>query len=217
VLAQTDHQVGLLDRNYRRLAAVAPMALDVPATAPSHASRDIDVLWVANLRALKRPELFVELAHRLPRHRFHLVGGPVEGELEVHRALLAAAATVPNLTLHGRVGFADTLALFARARMFVSTSLIEGFPNTFLQAWAREVPSASFFDPDGVVERERLGTRVDSFDALVAAVDGVLGQPRHLATLAANCGQYMRTHYARGQLLRPYVDAIERVMRQQVA
>jgi glycosyltransferase involved in cell wall biosynthesis len=40
----------------------------------------------------------------------------------------------------------------------VSTSLHEGMPNTFLEAWSLGVPVLTLaFDPDGVVEREGLG------------------------------------------------------------
>jgi glycosyltransferase involved in cell wall biosynthesis len=212
VLAQTEHQQALLHRHYGIESSLAPMALDVPATAPEAMHRDIDVLWVANLRALKRPELLVEAARRLPQHRFHLVGGMVDGEPEVHRNLVTLAGETPNLTLHGRVGFRDTLALFDRARLFVSTSLIEGFPNTFLQAWAREVPSVSFFDPDGLVSHHGLGRQVGSVDELVEAIDSFLGHAPRLRQAAESCGRFMRMRYPANQLLAPYQTAFAHAM-----
>ena len=44
---------------------------------------------------------------------------------------------LPNVTMLGPVRYRDTGALFDRARIFLNTSSIEGFPNTFLQAWIR--------------------------------------------------------------------------------
>ena len=48
-------------------------------------------------------------------------------------------------------------ALYDRAKVLVNTSDVEGFPNSYLQAWIRGVPVVTLIDPDGVIEREGLG------------------------------------------------------------
>ena len=62
--------------------------------------------------------------------------------------------------------YADSGALFDRAKIFLNTSSIEGFPNTFLQAWIRGVPVVTFFDPDSLVQRLQLGTVANSVDEM---------------------------------------------------
>jgi hypothetical protein len=151
--------------------------------------------------------MLVEAARRLPQLRFHLVGGATEAEPEVAERVKQAARDVPNLTLHGRRGYRDTLTLFARARVFVSTSHTEGFPNTFLQAWAHEVPSVSFFDPDGLVARHGLGAHIDSVDALVQAIERLSSDATHHAHAAQACRGFMHTRYRRDTLLAPYEHA----------
>lgn len=213
VLAQTPLQIDLLQQHHGLHATPAPMLIDLPEDTPAaqQAPRDIDVLWVANLRALKRPEMLVDAARRLPHLNFHLVGGATEGEPEVAERVAQAARGVPNLTLHGRRGYRDTLTLFTRARVFVSTSHTEGFPNTFLQAWANEVPSVSFFDPDGLVERHRLGVRIDAPEALVRAIERLCADPVHHAHAAQACRMFMRTRYRRDALLAPYAETFMRL------
>jgi glycosyltransferase involved in cell wall biosynthesis len=213
VLAQTPLQVQLMQQHHQITATLAPMLIQLPDDQAdgSQAERDIDVLWVANLRALKRPEMLVEAARRLPQLRFHLVGGATEAEPEVAERVKQAARDVPNLTLHGRRGYRDTLTLFARARVFVSTSHTEGFPNTFLQAWAHEVPSVSFFDPDGLVERHGLGARIESLDALVQAIERLSSDATHHSAAAQACRSFMRTRYRRDALLAPYEQAFRQL------
>ena len=64
----------------------------------------------------------------------------------------------------GAVRYAESGALFDRAKLFLNTSSIEGFPNTFLQAWIRGVPVVSFFDPDSLLRRMQLGCVAESLD-----------------------------------------------------
>lgn len=99
------------------------------------------VLWVGTIKNLKRPELFLELARRLPDLRFRLVGG---GDANLLAQLRAAGLN--NLEVTGFVPYAQVAQQFAGARVFVNTSEFEGFPNTFLQAWSRAIPTVSFFD-----------------------------------------------------------------------
>jgi len=78
-----------------------------------------------------------------------VIGGGDPGSAgQAYAADLRNAATnLPNVRMLGFVPFAEADRLFDGARLPLSTSLFEGFPNTFLQAWARGVPSVGFIDP----------------------------------------------------------------------
>jgi glycosyltransferase involved in cell wall biosynthesis len=72
------------------------------------------------------------------------------------------------------VHYRESGGLFDRAKVFLNTSSIEGFPNTFLQAWIRGVPVVTFFDPDGLVQRVPLGRVAQSLDDMREAIRGLL-------------------------------------------
>jgi glycosyltransferase involved in cell wall biosynthesis len=58
----------------------------------------------------------------------------------------------------GALPLEEVNALLAKAAVFVNTSRAEGFPNTFIQAWMREVPVLSLqVNPDNVLERHQVG------------------------------------------------------------
>ena len=136
--------------------------------------KDIDVLWVGNLRPLKRPELVLELARQLPGVKFTLAGGPMPGGQTYYDDMIAAAARLANVTMLGPVRYRDSGGLFDRARLLLNTSTIEGFPNTFLQAWVRGLPVVTFFDPDGLVQRLPLGRVARSLDDMREGIRGLL-------------------------------------------
>lgn len=136
-------------------------------------------LWVGALAEVKDPLSYVELARRVPEARFTMIGGVRAGSEVLAEAVRVAAAEVPNLTLLAPPGRAATLEAYGAAVALVSTSRFEGFPNTFLEAWARGTPVLSLrADPDGVVERHRLGVvGHGSIDRLAASIRALAAEP----------------------------------------
>src|SRR5439155_5978297 len=106
----------------------------------------------------KKPLAFVELARSLPEAKFWMVGVPVPGHEKLATEVAEAAATVPNLELVAPRPRQELLELTERAVAVVNTADFEGMPNIFLEGWTRGVPALSLtHDPDGVIERHRLG------------------------------------------------------------
>jgi glycosyltransferase involved in cell wall biosynthesis len=172
IVAQSEQQRTLLRQNYGLKSEVLDMAVEMPSGPQP--KKDIDVLWVSNLRPVKRPEVVLDLARRLPNVRFTLAGGALPGAEDYYRTVREAASSIPNLTCPGAVPYSDVGALFSRAKIFLNTSQIEGFPNTFLQAWVRGVPVVTFFDPDSLVKQRQLGRTATDFDDMVDAIQSLL-------------------------------------------
>jgi glycosyltransferase involved in cell wall biosynthesis len=85
---------------------------------------------------------------------------------------------LPNLEVLGFQPLPEVEKQFDRARVLISTSEMEGFPNVFLQAMRRGIPIVSFVDPDGMVgANPELGEIVDSELALLAAVQEMARLP----------------------------------------
>ena len=179
VAVQTGVQARMLEENHDLRSSVVNMLVEPPprrAAGEPEQRKDIDVLWIGNLRALKRPELALELARQLPQVSFVLAGGPLPSVASriYFEDVKAAAARLPNVRMPGAVRYTDSGAWVDRAKVFLNTSSIEGFPNTFLQAWIRGVPVVSFFDPDGLIRRLQLGAVTHSLDDMREAIRGLL-------------------------------------------
>lgn len=172
IVAQSEQQRTLLRQNYGVKSEVLDMAAEMPSGPQP--DKDIDVLWVSNLRPVKRPEVVLELARRLPNVRFTLAGGALPGADDYYRMVRETASSIPNLSFPGAVPYTEVGALFSRAKIFLNTSQIEGFPNTFLQAWVRGVPVVAFFDPDSLIKQRQLGHTAADFDDMVNAIQRLL-------------------------------------------
>jgi glycosyltransferase involved in cell wall biosynthesis len=210
VVAQTRVQADMLRENKRLEAPVINMLVEPPRRNPGKIEKDIDVLWLSNLRSLKRPELVLEIARQLPQVKFTLAGGPLPGLRGgiYYEDVCAAAARLPNVSMPGAVRYTDSGAWFDRARLFLNTSTIEGFPNTFLQAWLRGVPVVSFFDPDGLIRRLQLGAVAGSTDDMRESIRGLLESDVYRENIAKRAHDFASREFTSAAASR-YFDLLE--------
>jgi glycosyltransferase involved in cell wall biosynthesis len=210
ILVQSASQGQTLARSYGLAGRVAGMLVDKP---PPDAARDIDLLWISNIRQLKRPDRILELADRLPEVKIHMAGGSLPGEEALFRDVKRAASARSNVSFHGQLPYWGANGLYGRARLLVNTSDIEGFPNSYLQAWIRGVPVVTFIDPDGVIEREGLGVAASSAAQIPAVIRHLLSNAAAWRAASDRCRAFMAREYGEGRVLAPYLEAFEQVTR----
>nr|PZN61587.1 MAG: hypothetical protein DIU62_13230 [Pseudomonadota bacterium] len=211
VLVQSSRQHRLLKEHFGREATIATMLVEPPRRVPDFAARDIDVLWVNNIRAFKRADLAVDLAGMLDGLRMHMIGGAQPRFESLYADIERRAAALPHLTFHGPVPYHQVNGFYERARVFVNTSDSEGFPNSYLQAWARGVPVVAFFDPDGVIAREGLGRAVRGLAEMQQAVRELAGNPAAWQAASQRCRAFMAREYGEDRILAPYMSAFDEV------
>ncbi len=207
IAAQTVHQQNLLQSNYGLASELINMAAETGNTLPPE-KKDIDVLWVSNFRQVKRPEVALQIARQLPQFRFSIAGGALPGLESYYERLVAEARAIPNVTVHGAVPYQDVGGLFERARVFLNTSTVEGFPNTFLQSWMRSVPVVSTFDPDGLIARETLGIHCTEAGKLPAALTRLLPASDELRSMGAVAQAFATQHYSAQAVAQRYLDLL---------
>jgi len=204
ILAQNAQQAQDVAQHLQRPAALCPNFLTDPAARPG--SADGPVIWVGTMRPLKQPQLFAELARRMPQRQFVLVGGaqadPASQALQAE--LQAMAAALPNLSLRGHVPPQQVGSLFDGAAALINTSTHEGFPNTFLQAWIRGVPSLSFVAPQ--VEAGVCGTLpCGSVDEMSQRLAQVLSDPLQWEAHSTRVRAHFQTYHDEPAAQRRYL------------
>ena len=212
VLAQTASQQQALAKNFNRESRVIDSLLEIPGDPPDFAARDIGALWVGNIRALKRPQLFLQAAARMPQMSFHMIGGALPGTERLFEECRERAREVPNVVFHGFVPQHEIGSYFERARVFVSTSEIEGFPNTYMQAWARGTPVVAYLDPDRLVSRNELGAIVASVEELCAAVERLSGDIEEWQAVSSRARRFIDERGATNDTVGEYAAALSALL-----
>lgn len=193
VVVQNATQEQSCRTHYGRESTVIPSCYALPREA--HPGRGKNVLWVATVNRDKRPELFLEIARRLPQHRFVLVGGPgtnFRGDHRYFEGIRAEAMALPNVEFTGFLPLARAEPHFDRAAVLVNTSAAEGMPNTFLQAWARGVPTVAFVDTGARIRGEPAYPIVQSVDEAAREIDHLLADSGHWLAWSRRCREYFQ-------------------------
>jgi glycosyltransferase involved in cell wall biosynthesis len=205
--------------HYGRESTQIPSCYELPVNA-SPGKGDC-VLWVASIRErdYKRPELFLELARRLPQRRFVMIGG-AGGEARSNpcfERMRDAAAAIPNVEFTGFLPLARVEPYFDRARVLVNTSLHEGMPNTFLQAWARGVPTVAFVDIGARLRGEPLYPVVAKVEAAAAEIERLFIDERHWRLASARCREYFDSTHSLPRVLARYEGLLDELVHPQGA
>jgi glycosyltransferase involved in cell wall biosynthesis len=180
VIVQTKMQGALLQRSFgREPSAVIPNSQPLPRELPKKLAEGLRVLWVSNIKEVKRPHLFLDLAEQF-RHRddieFWMVGRP-----GCHRSIKPTMGAVRRSTCiryFGELPIERVNELMAQADVFVNTSSFEGFPNTFIQAWSRGAIVASLaVDVDGGLEARGIGYCTGNMPRLAEVISRLADSP----------------------------------------
>lgn len=211
VVIQTDEQHENLKKRFRKQGTVIRNSYSVPEETTQR--KPEYVIWVASFRDLKRPEMFVDLAEKLPEHQFLMVGGPYVHQPEIFDQIKERSASIPNIKLTGIVPYNEVGKQFDKAKLLICTSTIEGFPNTFLQAWSRGIPIVSTVDPDRLIERLELGRHCSTVDEMVSAVRKILSDESLRIKTGEKAADYVKNNHHPDAISIKYIELIDSLLK----
>jgi glycosyltransferase involved in cell wall biosynthesis len=216
LIVQTEYQRQLLQREL----GLSSVALPMPCVGPSEAEfcppafpTELRVAWVGRLDPQKRLEWFLELAEHLPSIRFDIAAASdVVGAYR--KGLKERATRISNIKWLGMVPREQMSGVYRGALCLCCTSLHEGFPNTFLEAWSVGTPLVTSFDADRIVERYRLGGTGNSVADLAVAIQTLALDRAAWVSASRNAREYFVERHSLNAAMprfeRVFVDASAR-------
>lgn len=192
LFAQHEGQQLCLVRRYGRTDSILVRTLHPELQRPAEKHPTPMVVWVHNYRPHAQLSVALEIAAALAPEgiEFHIVTGTTR-PAQLHE-LRRRTPVPPTVHLHGRLPQEEAERLLERAWVLLHTGLVEGFPNTFVQAWLRETPVVSLWvDPGGVLSREGLGFCAQgNRELLQATLLQLLNSPEELRRLGQHARNY---------------------------
>ena len=201
VITQTRQQRDLLKQNYEIDADVVvqnfhpkPIENIVKKEVP------IKIVWVANFKPFKQPEIFVKLVEELQLYQdieFIMIGRP--GPSKKYNKLHQKIKSISNLKYLNELPLEEVNKILLSSHIFVNTSKAEGFANTFIQAWMRKVPVVSLnVNTDDNFDNQKIGIFGKSYEGLKAGVEKLIKDKVLRERMGCDAQKYAFEHHTVG-------------------
>ncbi len=170
------------------------------------------ILWMARSDSFKRPELFLKLARQMPDKQFTMVCSKATYD-DRYDELVEKAKQVQNLEFIPGVPFNELEDYFDRAKVFVSTSASEGFPNTYVHACKCATPILSLkVNPDNFITKYECGMCADDdWDRFVDMLNKLL-EPDTAGFYGQNGRKYVDENHSIGKIIEDYKKIFRQLM-----
>jgi glycosyltransferase involved in cell wall biosynthesis len=171
----------------------------------------IKIVYIANLKLIKQPDIFVDLASRfrnIPKIEFVIIGRPGSGKW--FRTLEARIRALDNLRFLGELPHNEVNEHLGSAHILVNTSQYEGFSNTFIQAWLHRVPVVSLkADPDRLLSEGGLGFCSGNFERLCSDLQRLIEDPALRESVGEKARLYAREKHSIEKTGAQFLELIE--------
>jgi len=209
---QTQRQADILKENFGRSGYIIKNPIDLTCIFPKNINAN-KILWIGTSdERVKRPSLIFELAKRLPDYPFVVIMRYADGE--IFDECLKMAQLLRNVTIITDVPYLEIESYFSDAKLFINTSVFEGFPNTFLQAAKYGVPVvATDVDPDGMLSQYGCGiTCGGDFERFVQGVQRLMTDETLYNQTSAASLNYVRTYHDKDIIIPQYEKELQDVL-----
>ena len=211
IVVQHRGQFSELRRKLQPKTAVVPGVVATRKRTKPHSERRNYVVWAAFLRQTKRPDLLIEIARKSPGLHF-MVCGATSNYLAPQgygEKILEEMRSLPNVEYLGHVGQERVLEMMADAAALLCTSDVEGFPNTFLEAWSVGTPVVSLgIDPGGAIKEGGLGFVSGTIEQAVSDIHSLVTSPEVFAAFSRRSRKYIQEVHSDAAVAKVFNKAI---------
>lgn len=197
IVVQNEEQRRLVEKNQKSKSILLSQAAPENDAALIDKMEDqLKVVWIANFKPLKRPEKFLEIVQHFKNRNditFSMIGGYSN---TYYNDLLKPYHEVSNFQYLGELTNDEVNKVLDTAHVLVNTSDYEGFSNTFIQAWLRQVVILSLHsDPNSILTDKQIGFKTNNVYNVNTKLECLMKEPNNLKMLGARAREYALKHH----------------------
>ena len=211
VFCQKKKQKEVLEKKYKINSAILPNIYEVPKdNTKSNKSNRKDILWIGRSEEIKRPEIFLNLALQNQNESFCMIMPEATGKSLYYKKLLADGKKIKNLKILNFVPNNEINDYYLKAKIYVLTSISEGFSNTMMEAMYNKCPILSLkIDPDGILEKNNIALIAkDNINDFQIKFDSLINNPELRDKLGQNGYNYIVKNHHQDVIIDKFINYI---------
>ena len=210
VIVQNCYQKEFLKKHYNKEAHLIKIPFEISESKIAEKKKPYTILWVGSMAKVKQPQLFLNLAKEIPYANFQMIGGHYDN-WDLFNKMKKEAGELNNFNFLGVVPFDEIDNYFREASILVNTSMFEGFPNSFIQAWMNNIPVISLVDPDGIISDNSMGFHSKNFENLREDLKILLEDDKLRVQMGQNGRQYIEKEHDIKNIIQEYIKLFESI------
>lgn len=170
------------------------------------------IAWIGNFRYEKNLPALAKVVANFPNIKFKIAGTRFKNTDLDTKEGLEELEKMQNVEFLGHVNNDEITELLAKAYFLLNTSRLEGFSNTFLEAWSVGTPivTTANVNPDGIVSKHNVGLVADDYMSLKVKVEEMLNlDEEDYSALSSRCINYVKENHDPIKLAKEFLKEIE--------
>lgn len=217
VISQTDQQKSDLKENFNVESVTICNCTRTPSKEYANKKRyvvngKITVAWIGRFIEIKRMEWLYECAERAKEIDFLVAGWGEDGD-RYFKEMLNRGKELGNVSLLGRLSPEEIDSVYKKTDILLCTSIREGLPNVFMEAWARGIPIVSTVDPQNAINTNGLGLIGHDVTELLENIRKITTSEILWRKISTACYEYFNKWHTIESCARQYSTVIENIFK----
>ena len=189
-----------------------PVIINYDLKIPGKKERSY-IAWIGNFRKEKNLKSLYDSATRCQEVQFKVAGTNMPEADEETKKYVSLLKQLPNVSFEGYIKRSDISNFLSKAYALLNTSHLEGFSNTFLEAWAVGTPviSTVFVNPDNIIIEKSIGIIAKDFNEIPFCIEELINKSdEEYSLLTERCRRYLIENHDPEKVAKQFIDQISK-------